>query len=445
MSFFEKKRVLVLGTTISNAAIVRVLAENNPDITIDWGTGHDFKFNLPNLNVIKMPIEFTGTVDETFFENKFNFFKDGAFDFLTSKLVTFILDNQQNYDMVIALTAEFQRWNKMPYVRKNLNIPLLTPGFQESILEYDKLFTKDMLIELGIPTPEYTLVDKNKIVEELDNAELPIVLKFSKNFSALGFGTWVFKKRQYHETIAESIDGGYFPTQELYIEEFVKGKEVSVHYLCNGIDAEYLGSARDYKKLYEYDLGMNTSGTGCYSDVDYFTEDIKRTVDAYASQILNHLNSRGMFYKGVLYLGIIIGDDNIPQILEINTRPGSPEIASILETVDCKNLLENFYRAATSKDLIPFESKNNAATTICLVNKNYNGIMKMFTKFPQFTNIPDDIKVDYSSYVFNKYNIYCSLTTVGTTRMEAAEKINKYLETQELNDFRFRKDIGFLE
>ena len=71
--------------------------------------------------------------------------------------------------------------------------------------------------------------------------------------------------------------------------------------------------------------------------------------------------------------------------------------------------------------------------------------MKMFAKFPQLTNIPQDIKIDYSSYLFNKFNIYCSLTAVGTTRLEAAEKINKYLETQELNEFRFRKDIGFLE
>jgi phosphoribosylamine---glycine ligase len=445
MSFFEKKRVLILGTTISNAAIVRILAENNPDITIDWGTGQDFKFDLPNVTVIKIPIEFTGTVDDTFFENKLNFFKDGSFDFLTSNLFNFVINNQDNYDMVIALTIDFQRWNKMSYIRNRLKIPVLTPGFQESTLEHDKLFTKDMLTELGIPTPGYKLVDKTKILEELDNLELPIVLKFSKGFSALGFGTWVFKKRQYQETIVDSIKAGDFLSQELYVEDFIKGKEVSVHYLCNGIDAEYMGSARDYKKQYEYDLGMNTSGIGCYSDVGYFTDNIKIAVDQYATQILKHLNSRGMFFRGVLYLGIIIGDDNIPQILEINTRPGSPEIVSILETVDCKNLLENFYRAATSDELVPFKFKNNAATTICLVNKSYNGIMKMFAKFPKLTNIPKDIKIDYSSYLFNKFNIYCSLTAVGTTRMEAAEKINKYLETQELNEFRFRKDIGFLE
>jgi phosphoribosylamine---glycine ligase len=445
MNFFEKKRVLVLGPSLSDAGIARIIAEQHPDITVDLMTSNQQTSNIPNLNVIPFMLQFAGPVDATFWENKLTFFKEGSFKYLTSDLLNFIKEKNEDYDLIIALGLEFQRWMSWRNLRKSIKTPILCPSHQAANTEFDKLFTKDILLEIGIPTPKYDLVDPMTVIDELDNRTLPIVFKFSKNFSALGFGSWVFKKRTYYEIVPLLLQMTSFVEQEIYTEEFIKGKEVSVHFICNGTEWQYIGAARDYKKAYEYDLGANTSGTGSYSEVDYFTDEIKSTVFEYMDKLMLQLNRLGIFFKGIFYMGIMIDENNIPYILEINSRPGLPEMLSILGNVKSGMLLENFYRAATEDNLLPFEQDSSASVSICIVHKNYNHIMKLNSKLPDFSDAPNDIKVDYASYMLNKYNVYCCLTATGNTRFLAAEKINKYLETKDLKDFRFRKDIGFLE
>jgi phosphoribosylamine--glycine ligase len=445
MNFFEKKRVLVLGPSLSDAGIARIIAEQHPDITVDLMTSNRQTSTIPNLNIIPFKLEFRGNVDETFWENKLNFFKDGSFEYLTSDLLNFIKEENENYDLIVALGLEFQRWLAWRNLRKSIKTPILCPDHQAANIEFDKLFTKDILLEIGIPTPKYNLIDPANVINELDTRSLPIVFKFSKNFSALGFGSWVFKKRSYYETVSLLVHMTSFVEQEIYTEEFIKGKEVSVHFICNGNEWQYIGVARDYKKIYEYDLGANTSGTGSYSEVDYFTDNIKSTVFEYMDKLMLQLNRLGIFFKGIFYMGIIIDENNIPYILEINSRPGLPEMLSILGNIKPGLLLENFYRAATEDKLLAFEQNNSASVSICIMHKNYNHIMKLNSQLPDFSDAPNDIKIDYASYMLNKFNVYCCLTTTSNTRFSAAEKINKYLETKDLKDFRFRKDIGFLE
>lgn len=445
MNFFEKKKILILGPSLSDAGLARYIATENPNIVVDLITSNAQNSTISNLNIIPFNLQFTGTVDSTFWDSKLNFFKDGQFSYLSTNLFSFIQKNFENYDLIIALGLDFQRWRSIKMLQKSISTPIFCPNSQSSNLEYDKLFTKDILIELDIPTPNYKLLEIESLIDTLDSCELPVIFKFSKNFSSLGFGSWVFKKRTYYETIPYLIETGMSANQEIYTEEFIKGKEVSAHFICNGMSWEYIGAARDYKKTFEYDLGSNTSGTGSYSTVDYFTDDIQSTVFSYMDKLMLHLNRLGIYYKGIMYLGIIINENNVPYVLEINTRPGLPEFNAILETLESGVLLENFYRAATEQELLPFTRTKKSAVSICIVNKNYNHIMKLNSQLPDFSDVPNDIKIDYASYMLNKYNIYCSLTTVADTRFSAAEKINNYLESKDLKDFRFRKDIGFLE
>ena len=106
--------------------------------------------------------------------------------------------------------------------------------------------------------------------------------------------------------------------------------------------------SKDYKRKYNGDSGPNTFGMGSISPVPF-----SPVVQTYAEKIVNYLNSQGMPYVGFLYLGIL-ECNGIPYLLEVNTRPGDPEIQSILPTID-SNLSTAFYNAATGNPLTPME------------------------------------------------------------------------------------------
>ena len=75
----------------------------------------------------------------------------------------------------------------------------------------------------------------------------------------------------------------------------------------------------------------------------YFTEDIKKTVCSYMDKLIPYFSGLALYFRGILYLGIMIDKNGVPHIIEINTRPGCPEFLTILDTIDTSNLLENFY------------------------------------------------------------------------------------------------------
>jgi phosphoribosylamine--glycine ligase len=233
---------------------------------------------------------------------------------------------------------------------------------------------------------------------------------------------------------------------KLYTEEYIKGSEVSVHFLCNGTDWEYVGSARDYKKNFDGDIGPNTNGTGCYSPVEYFTDDIKEKVCSYIDKIIKYLNNMGIYYNGFMYLGVMIDSDAIPHILEINCRPGNPEFLTILDTIDNTNLLENLYRAATGLGLLEIKSNSRSAVAVGLINKEFPGPDQRFSSVkPNITAIPNDLEMYNHFTILINQNTYGFVTAFDTTKEQASNKIYNFLNSIETNDFRYRTDIGFLE
>jgi phosphoribosylamine-glycine ligase len=160
-------------------------------------------------------------------------------------------------------------------------------------------------------------------------------------------------------------------------------------------------------------------------------------------------------YTGFMYLGIIITEDNRLLISEINTRPGDPELQSILPIID-NDLTDLLYKTVTNQYLpkINFNDKN--AVTIKVNHKNYLDAVNYdldaienlswseyfkTIKKPIFVDIPDDIVIcDYN------YNIVTnvSLTTVKNTRKEASDCLYDYLKKVNMGDYVVRNDIGYL-
>ena len=367
-------------------------------------------------------------------------------------MIKYATKNHKYYDLVVTFSNYVQ--NQQAFFSL-LGNKLFCPDSSCSFLEDDKLQTKQLLNELNIPTPKYTIIDKNNILEKLDNISLPIVFKLSKTDWKIGsFGSNVFTDRNYTETIKKLL---YYcnDDQIFYTEDYIKGKEVSMHFLCKDTSWTYLGSARDYKKIHENDTGINTGSVGCYSPVEFLTDAIENIVFEYMDKIVNELNSKRIYYKGIMYIGVIIdGEDNIPKILEINTRPGNPEFLTIGKLLDQEKLLDNFIKSSKDEkmhDIIIDKSLSSVAVTVHRTKfdieaKNIYEIYYEKTIFPVFDNIPDDLKILYSdpNNIVTK-NIFCTIIATDITRQKAADKIYQWLYTQNLKTFTFRKDIGIYE
>jgi len=440
---FTKNKVLVVGSSTSNVYLGTVLARSHPEIDFDVLCAEEFQSTVPNLHIKSYPINISFPVTSSTVLSKDNIGKSKV-DGLNDDLLEIMKNAENDYDFMIASGVDFQKWEPLNDIRHNFNIPFFCPNEEVSNLEESKLFTKELLLDCGIPTPDYKIIDKDRIIEDLDNLSFPIVFKMDKLFSHMGFGSWVFRDHEYKQ-ILSSLLGLASESQRYYVEDFVKGKEVSVHFLCNGVSTTYIGAARDYKKIQDGDRGINTAGMGCYSPVEYFTDDIKNVVCNYADILVSHLNSLGIFYHGFLYIGIMIDDDGIPQVLELNTRVGNPEFMAILNTINTSNLLENMLAATNGDELIPFTQTSNACSVVCIRHAIYNNVMKCNSAVPTIDNIPEDIEYIQNSLWLSKFNIRGFVLSIADTRQTASDNIYRYLSTKNLRDFTVRTDIGYLE
>jgi len=332
-----------------------------------------------------------------------------------------------NFDLIIPTQLEYQLSEELREAIKDT--PCFMPSHNNALLEWDKSKTKDMLNELNIPTPKHQVLSKEELIECFFIIQRPFVLKYNKYWNE-GLQTVIVTDTNQLDEYDRMKDS---PVETFIIDEFIDSKhEISYHAICNDTNWKYLGSARDYKKFENDDKGFNTEGVGSYSITDRFY-----IVDQYVDKILNYLSQQGDPYVGILYLGIIFDKDNVPLVLEINTRFGCPESLSIISTVT--NELGTLLYSATMGLVLPeITFSDDKAVTVVVSPKDYK--YDPNSEKPEFINVPKDItytRPGYSSsYVF---------TSKGFTISQASDKIYAYLKTQKMGEYVYRTDIGYLK
>jgi phosphoribosylamine-glycine ligase len=413
------KKILVTATRISGSHLAKKLAEDNPDIEIHL-VGARLRTILPkNLKYLGEDLKPADNINR-------------------------VKEIYQNYDFIYAadlpfqLSLDFQNW------KNSVDIPILCPTRECGYLEFSKLTSKKMLNQIGIPNADFEIIqedDWGRIIdlkkEKFINSKF--VLKLDRSSMSTGLQTRFSTIDDYKEKIAEyrQMSGNFF------IEEFIQGKELSAHFLCNGKSWVYLGSARDYKKLYDNDKGTNCSSTGSYSPIEYITENIKLQMFSYMDRILDYLNNQGIEYKGIMYLGLLIDSENVVNVLEINTRPGNPEFAVILNTIDSKNLLENLYKAYAGENLSPIEFNNKAVVGLNLIHKNYSNFPQLRPKIPELIPNEKFINCYYNGMIYGN-NYFMNIINVGTDAETVSNEIYSWLKEKDFGDYRYRSDIGKL-
>ena len=247
------------------------------------------------------------------------------------------------------------------------------PRKNAAILEGSKAFSKDLMKKYNIPTAAYeNFDDPNKALEYLETAKFPIVLK--ADGLALGKGVLICN------TLEEAKDGvksimldKKFGTagNQMVIEEFMTGREVSVLSFVDGKTIKIMSSAQDHKRAKDGDEGLNTGGMGTFSPSPFYTKEVDEFCKKYIYQAtVDAMAAEGREFKGVIFFGLMLTEDG-PKVLEYNARFGDPEAQVVLPRM--KNDLIEVAEACMdgTLDQVDLQFEDNAAVCVVLASDGY--------------------------------------------------------------------------
>ncbi|SFA72768.1 phosphoribosylamine--glycine ligase [Acetitomaculum ruminis DSM 5522] len=247
------------------------------------------------------------------------------------------------------------------------------PRKNAAILEGSKAFSKDLMKKYNIPTAAYeTFNDANKALEYLENASFPIVLK--ADGLALGKGVLICNSLEEAKAGVKEImlDKKFGSAgNEMVIEEFMTGREVSVLSYVDGKTIKTMTSAQDHKRAKDGDQGLNTGGMGTFSPSPFYTKEVdefckaniyQKTVDAMAQE--------GREFKGIIFFGLMLTQSG-PKVLEYNARFGDPEAQVVIPRM--KNDIIDVIEACIDGKLdeIDLQFEDNAAVCVVLASDGY--------------------------------------------------------------------------
>lgn len=307
--------------------------------------------------------------------------------------------------------------------------------------EASKDFTKKFLNKYNISTAKSeTFTNYDDAKKYLLDGEFPIVLKADGLFMGKG----VFIAKNYKESL-NYLDKIFneLKADKLVIEQYLNGKEISSICLVSHNKIFPLEFARDYKKIYDNDLGENTGGVGSLTPVDDLKEDEIKKIKEIQKQIENGFINENCDYTGILFIGLMLTDK--PYVLEFNVRFGDPEIEVILEKMksDLLELILKTMDGTLNQDDILFD--NNTYVGVVLCSKGYPGKYEknkvIEIKDGNYTLIHSATKEKDGEIVTNGGRV-AMVISGGKTRQESREEVYKNIKDINFDGMYFRKDIA---
>ena len=258
---------------------------------------------------------------------------------------------------------------------EKIGVPCFGPEAKAAIIEGSKVFSKNLMKKYGIPTAAYEVFsDIDAALEYLKTAPVPTVIK--ADGLALGKGVIIAMTREEAVDAVKSMmedkvfgDSG----NNVVIEEFLTGPEVSVLSFTDGKTVVPMISSMDHKRALDGDAGLNTGGMGTIAPNPYYTEDIaKECMETIFLPTVNAMNSEGRTFKGCLYFGLML-TDNGPKVIEYNCRFGDPETQVVLPLL--KTDLFTVMKAVREEKLseINVEFMDKAACCVVMASEGYPG------------------------------------------------------------------------
>jgi len=250
---------------------------------------------------------------------------------------------------------------------KGKSIKVFGPDKISAKLEGSKIFTKKICQKNKIPTSKFKIfVNLKETINFLKASNFPIVIK--ADGLASGKGVYICKNYKDAKLASEEIFNGKFGfAEQILVEEFLEGEEMSYFIVTDGTSYKFFGSAQDHKRVGEGDTGKNTGGMGCYSPSRLLTKDLELKIKTKIIEpTLNAINERGGVYKGFLYVGLMI-KNNDPFLIEFNVRMGDPECQTILPTLntDLFDVLISCCDGTLNQINIDFSKSKSICVVLC--------------------------------------------------------------------------------
>ncbi len=364
-------------------------------------------------------------------------------------LVNFAKNN--NIDMTIAAMDDTLVAGIVDKFEEN-GLKIFGPNKRASIIEGSKAFSKELMKKYNIPTASYeTFSNYENALSYIETLNPPIVIK--ADGLALGKGVLICKTlEEAKENLKDIMVNKKFGQsgENVVIEEFMTGKEVSILCFCDGKTIVPMVSAQDHKRAFDNDEGPNTGGMGTISPSKYYTEDIaKLAMDTIFKPTIEALAKEDREFVGVLFFGLMLTEQG-PKVIEYNARFGDPETQVVLPRL--KTDLVDIIDACLNKTLDTLNIEWESFATSCVILAS-GGYPDSYEKGHEIIGL-DEVKKLEDVFIYhagtsikdnkivNNGGRVLGVMAKGENLDKALEKSYNALNIVHFKDSFYRKDIG---
>ncbi|MFY7732677.1 MAG: phosphoribosylamine--glycine ligase [Bacteroidia bacterium] len=413
------------------------------------GREHAFAYKLAQSKLCKQLFIMPGNAGTTQFGQNV---KINPNDFAT--VGQFSLENK--IDLVIVGPEEPLVLGLRNYFEENENLKntlFVGPDKMGATMEASKAWSKAFMYKNNIPTAAYKTFTSQNLEEGLEylkTQQMPIVLK--ADGLAAGKGVLICQTlEEATNELQQMINDKKFgaASAKVVIEEFLSGIELSVFVLSDGNSYRILPTAKDYKRIGEGEIGLNTGGMGAISPVPFANDAfMQKVIDNIIEPTVQGLKNENIKYVGFIFVGLIkVGEE--PMVIEYNCRMGDPETEAVLPRIETDFVELMVATAKGELHNIDLKISEKTTATVMMVSAGYPGDYEKGKVMTGFENVADSLlfhagtSLSTDNEIVTNGGRVLAITSFGNSMNEAvstslanANKINydgKY----------FRRDIGF--
>ncbi|KAH8163197.1 hypothetical protein CIB48_g5057 [Xylaria polymorpha] len=335
---------------------------------------------------------------------------------------------------------------------EDAGIKCFGPSKAAAHMEGSKTFSKDFMKKYNIPTAAYeNFSDYGKARQYLDSVQHDVVIKASG--LAAGKGVIIpTTKEEAHSALKGIMQEGEFGSagDEVVIEEFLTGDELSILTFSDGYTIKSLPPAQDHKRVGEGDTGLNTGGMGCYAPTNIATPELVAQIDRdIIKPTIDGMRKDEMPFKGILFTGLMITSSG-PKVLEYNVRFGDPETQTVLPLLSDDTDLAKIMLACSKGhlDSVSIDIKKEFSATVVV---SAGGYPESYAKGDEITvqTPPPGTNIFHAGTKFADGKlqtaggrVIAASATASESLRAAVDKAYEGVKHIQFKDMYYRKDIA---
>ncbi len=332
----------------------------------------------------------------------------------------------------------------------NKGVNVFGPNKTSSQLEGSKIFTKKICDKYNIPTAQFGVFDNVKDAHKyLEKANIPIVVK--ADGLAAGKGVYICENSENAKNAVDEIFNGKFGiANQVLIEEFLYGEEMSYFVISDGKTFKKFNTAQDHKRVGEGDMGKNTGGMGAYSPSGLINEELDlKIIEKVINPTFEAIKDMGETYKGFLYVGLMIRDNN-PYLVEYNVRMGDPECQTILPLLesDLLELMLSCCEENLGNQIVEWKDKKSMCIVLC--SNGYPDKYEKNIEIPNLEKITNNNTLIYHAgtqlvdkKVYATGGRVLNFVSISNDLKKSRDLVIREIENLCWKNGFYRKDIGF--